>query len=221
MARQVVSKQTRTNWWIDSLLFSSALIATLSGIYFLFLPSVGFQGGRNQLYHVQILFNRQTWDDLHTWSGIVAITTAITHLMIHWQWVVSMARRTWKELTGKSGCMNPRGRWNLILNTIVFISFVLTAASGIYFLFVGSGRWTDDPMILFTRTAWDFVHTWASVILAAGVVIHFVIHWKWVTNVTRNMIGMAFPIHHSLNRYQQQTHFQNINIKKLKTRKGR
>lgn len=193
MCTQSVSKQTQKNWWIDATLFSSTVIAVLSGIYFLFLPSGGFQGGRNSLFGVQILFTRQTWDGLHTWSGVAMIITGVIHLAIHWRWVVNMTRRTWNELTGKCGCMNPSGRWNLFLNTIMAFSFMLTAISGVYFLFVPGGRWVADPMILFTRTAWDLIHTWAGVVMIAAVNIHFAIHWKWVTKVTRKMIEMVFP----------------------------
>jgi preprotein translocase subunit SecY len=193
MNTQIVSKQTQKNWWIDAALFSSAVIAALSGIYFLFLPSGGFQGGRNPMYNVQVLFARQTWDDLHTWSGVVMIAAAIIHLAIHWPWVTSMARRTWSELNGKCGCMNPRGRWNLILNTIVAVSFALTATSGVYFLFAPGGRRAVDPMFLFTRTTWDLIHTWAGVTLIAAALIHLAIHWKWVVKVTRKMAGMLIP----------------------------
>jgi hypothetical protein len=53
MATQTVSKQTQKNWWIDAALFISALIAAFSGIYFLLLPTGGYQGGRNPLYEIQ------------------------------------------------------------------------------------------------------------------------------------------------------------------------
>lgn len=193
MSTQAVSKQTQKNWWINAALFSSAVVAALSGIFFLFLPSGGFQGGRNPLYNIQILFTRQTWDDLHTWGGVAMIAAAVIHLTIHWKWVTSMMRRTWNELTGKCGCMNPRGRWNLILNTVVAISFLFTAISGVYFLFVTDGRWAADPMVLFTRTTWDLIHTWAGVSFIAAAVIHLAIHWKWVTKVTRKMLGTVLP----------------------------
>lgn len=190
---QTLSKQTQKNWLIDLALFSSAIIAALSGIYFLFLPSGGFQGGRNPFYNVQILFSRHTWDDLHTWGSIAMIVAAIIHLVIHWPWVISMSRRIWKELTGQCGSMNWRGRWNLILNVVVAISFVLTAISGVYFLFVPGGQQAVDPMILFTRTTWDLIHTWAGTAFIAAAIMHFAIHWKWVTKVTRKMVGMIIP----------------------------
>jgi hypothetical protein len=195
MFAQSISNQTQKNWWIDAALFTSALAAILSGIYFLFLPAGGFQGGRNPLYGVHILFDRHTWDDLHTWGGVAMITAAIVHLLIHWNWVTSMARRIWHEMTGKCGCMNARGRWNLILNSVVALSFILSAVSGVYFLFVPGGRWAVDPGFLFARSTWDLVHTWSSVIFITAALLHFVIHWKWVTKVTRKMIGLVLPIH--------------------------
>lgn len=207
MSTQTVSKYTQKNWWIDAALFVSAIVATLSGIYFLFLPSGGFQGGRNPMVNVQILFTRHAWDEYHTWSGVAMIVAAIIHLAIHWPWVTSMTRRTWNELSGKCGCMNPRGRWNLILNTIVALSFALTAASGVYFLFVPSGRGAVDPMILFNRATWDLTHTWAGVTFITAALVHFVIHWKWVTKVTCKMVGMLAP-----SRTIQQQPITNSNI---------
>jgi len=186
-----ISKQTKKNYLTDTPLLISAVIATLSVIYFLYLPSNGYQGGRNPYYGIQVLFEREIWDILHTWGGVAMIAVAIIHLAIHWSWVVTMARITWKELSGKSSRMNPRGRFNLWLNAVVAVSFFLTAASGVYFLFVPGGRWAVDPLFLFTRTAWDMIHTWAVVVLTAAAILHFAIHWKWVTKVTRKILGKA------------------------------
>jgi hypothetical protein len=187
MAISMISKQTKKNWWIDAALFCSALVAALSGIYFLFLPSGGYRGGRNSLYNVQFLFARQTWDDLHTWGGVVMISAAIIHLAFHWKWVISMSKRIFNELFGRSGSMNPRGRWNLVLDLVVGISFLLAALSGVYFLFFPGGHAAADPLILFTRSTWDLIHTWAGVVLIAGAILHFAMHWKWVCKVTRSV----------------------------------
>jgi hypothetical protein len=195
MSTQTVSKQTQKNWWIDAGLFLSAIIASLSGIYFLYLPTGGYQGGRNPTYGLEILFTRHTWDDLHTWGGAVMIIAALIHLSIHWSWVVNMTRRIWNEFTGKCRCMNWRGRWNLILNAVVALSFLLTAISGIYFLFFSGSHQAPDPMFLFARSTWDSIHTWAGVMLIIAAVLHFVIHWNWVVKVTRRMIGQVVPGH--------------------------
>lgn len=191
MSSSLVSNQTQKNWWTDAALLSSAVLVVVSSVYFLILPSGGFQGGRNPYYNIQILFSREGWDALHTWSGVAMIAVAAIHLALHWQWVASMARRTIKEISGQCGCLNARGRWNLALNALVALSFVLAAISGAYFLFFPGGRWAADPGLLFTRTTWDLIHTWAGVVFIAAAGVHLAIHWKWVTKVTARMARMA------------------------------
>jgi hypothetical protein len=193
MPTQALSKQTLKSWWIDMGLLTSAVIAVLSGIYFLFLPQGGYQGGRNPTYGISIIFSRSGWDDIHAWGGVAMIITAVIHLALHWRWVTSMVRRTRNQLMGRCGCMNARGRMNLILNSVVGTSFTLTAISGIYFLFVPGGRWASDPMILFSRTSWDLMHTWAGVTLTVSAIIHIAIHWRWVTNVTTKVARATLP----------------------------
>jgi len=54
----VLPPKVKGNWWLDLSLFLGGLLATLSGIYFLVLPTGGYQGGRNPYYGIQVLFNR-------------------------------------------------------------------------------------------------------------------------------------------------------------------
>jgi preprotein translocase subunit SecY len=194
LMKKGMSKITQRNWWIDAVLFGSALIAALSGLYFLYFPSGGYQGGRNPYYNIQVLFSRHTWGDLHIWGGVVMIAIAIIHLILHWSWVVNMTRRMLKDLTGKNGKMNWRGRLNLLLNVLVGLSFLVTAISGVYFLFFPGGRGVVDPMLLFNRITWDLIHTWAGVTLITAGVIHFAIHWRWVVNVSTSISKRLMPV---------------------------
>lgn len=116
------------------------------------------------------------------------IGVAAIHLMLHWSWVSNMAKRTIKELTGVNGRMNAAGRFNLIINALVALGFIFAAISGIYFLFYLGGRSAADPYIIFSRLTWDMIHTWSGVIMIAAAVLHFIIHWKWVTKVTRKIL---------------------------------
>jgi len=181
-----MSLQTRTNWIIDLTVFLGGLLAALSGVYFLFLPSGGYQGGRNPMYGVTILFSRHTWDDLHTWSGVAMIAAAVIHLAIHWGWVKMMARRIANAMLSKSAHFSRGAKLNVAIDALVAISFVVTTVSGLYFLLVpAEGRnAAAAPAILFSSTMWDLIHTWAGVIMIGAVVVHFWIHWRWVVNVT-------------------------------------
>jgi hypothetical protein len=184
MMKGTVSKQTRNNWLIDAAVFLGAVVAAITGVYFLFLPSGGYQGGRNPMYGITILFSRATWDGLHTWFGALMIAAVAMHLTIHWNWVKSVAKRMAKSVVGKGARMNRHGYFNVAVDATVALSFLLAAVSGVYFMFVPGGGRAVDPLFIFTRTTWDLIHTWSGVALIAAAIIHFAIHWNWVTKVT-------------------------------------
>lgn len=190
--QSTISKQTRDNWYVDVGLFTSAILAALSGVYFLFFVQGGYQGGRNPLANVTLLFDRHTWNDLHTWAGVAMIIIAVIHIVIHWSWFVSMVRRMLKEIKGQVGRMNPRGRWNLVLNLLVAICFLLTVVSGIYFLFTPHGPGAADSQFILDRTIWDLIHTWAGVVLIEAALVHIAIHWRWVVKVTAKLVNSPF-----------------------------
>lgn len=194
---RAVSPQTRNNWLVDMAVGAGTLAATLSGIYFLYFPVGGYQGGRNPMYGKTILFSRNTWDDLHTWGGVLMIAVVVIHVALHWKWVVNMAKRIWNESRGKCAGMNWRGHFNVALDTLIGMSFLLTAISGIYFLFVpgGSRGGLAGPNFLFSRTSWDLIHTWAGVLMIMLAAVHFAIHWTWIVKVTRNVLRAARQAH--------------------------
>ena len=80
--RVKISMQTRMNWLIDAAVLIGGVLAALTGIYFLYLPSGGYQGGRNLMYGVTIFFERHTWSDLHVWGGILMIAAILIHFAI-------------------------------------------------------------------------------------------------------------------------------------------
>jgi len=186
-------------WLLDATIFLSGLVAALSGIYFLLIPSGGYQGGRNPMYGVTILFSRHTWDGLHTWSGVLMIAVAVLHLAIHWRWVKVMGRHTVKALFSRETRLS-KGPWlNVTINVVVAVSFLLTAVSGIYFLFTPSGGFRGgrnagwDPMFLFSRTTWDLIHTWAGMIFISTAMVHLGIHWRWVKTTTQQFFSSLPP----------------------------
>lgn len=188
---------TRLNWLLDAAVFTGAVIAALTGIYFLYFVSGGYQGGRNPTYGITFLFARQTWDLIHTWSGVAMIAALALHLAMHLDWIGMMTRKALATLRGKSG-MSRGARINVLVDLAIALSFFLTAASGVYFLVdVRSGWQTTGgaPLFLFSRTTWDLIHTWSAVALIAAAIIHLAIHWRWVTKVTGKMWrGAGLPV---------------------------
>lgn len=194
-----MSTKTRVNWLIDAAVFLSGVLAAVSGIYFLLVPSGGYQGGRNPWYGVVILFTRHVWGDLHTWAGVAMIAAVVIHFSIHWNWVKTMAKRIWKSFGSARAKVSKGARLNLCIDAVIAVSFLLTALSGIYFLFAPSGGYQGgavanwDPGILFSRAAWSTIHSWAGTVMIIAAVIHFVIHWGWVRKVTKRFFHSLWP----------------------------
>jgi hypothetical protein len=182
--QRVFSAQTRNNFILDLGLLFSGLISALSGIYFLFLPT-GYQGGRNPLYGLVIFFERHTWSDVHTWSSVIIMGLALLHIPLHWDWIVKMTRSGFRTLVGKSK-LNSRSRFNLGINVLIGLSGLICGFSGLYFLFFPGGE-----TILFTTYAWDVIHTWSGVAVIAAAILHFEIHWKWISKISQKYIRTA------------------------------
>jgi cytochrome b subunit of formate dehydrogenase len=68
---------------------------------------------------------------------------------------------------------------------MIGLTGLLTGISGVYFLFDTSNSHSAQTLFLFNRTTWDMIHTWAGVLMIIAFILHFAIHWKWVTKVTR------------------------------------
>lgn len=191
-----ISTRTRVNWLLDLAVFSSALLGSLSGIYFLYFTSGGYQGGRNALYGVTLWFTRSTWSDLHIWGGVVMVLMVTIHLIYHWNWVVAMSKKLLKAVTKGSSGLSRGGRINVLVNMLIGLSFLLTAVTGIYFLFVPAGGFQGgaipgwDPGFLMSRTTWDVVHTWSGVTLILAALAHFIIHWGWIAKVSTRMFTL-------------------------------
>lgn len=194
-----MSIQTRANWLIDAAVFVGGLLAALSSIYFLFLPVGGYQGGRNPYYGITILFDRHTWDAIHTWGGILMIAAVILHLVIHWRWIKMMARRMIKGIRGQGTGLSKGGKLNVIIDALIAASFTLAAVSGVYFLFAPTGghqggtnpEWYTS--LLFSRTTWDLIHTWSGTVMIVAALAHLWIHWRWVVNVTKRFFLSLWP----------------------------
>jgi len=184
--KSTLTPKLRQNWWIDAVLGVTAVLTVISSIYFLVYPNSGYQGGHNPQYNTVLIFNRQVWDLVHTWSSIGMIAAALIHIIIHWDWITGTLNRSWQVLTRKRKPFRSRLTYNIVLDGSIAISFLICMISGLYFLYFAQ-RGPTNEVLLFTRTTWDLIHTWSGVIMTIAAILHFALHWKWVTNITRKM----------------------------------
>lgn len=197
-----IAARTLWNWLLDMTVLVSAVLAALSGIYFLFLPN-GSQGGRNPYYGIVILFERSVWTNIHIWSGVIMVVALLVHLIIHLDWIGMMGRKITASWRKRSTPLSKGARTNVLVDLGVAVSFLICAASGIYFLFAPAGGYQGganpawDPGFLFSRLTWDLIHTWSGIALILAALGHIAIHWLWISKVSakisRVLGGMLLP----------------------------
>jgi len=178
------SYQTRLRYWLVVMLLFSGLAVFLSSLYFLYFP-VGFQGGRNPFYGTVILFDREAWDLIHLWSGIIMILVLLVHIPVHWKWIIVMAQRCFGNRSCRIGKLNWKARWNIILDGFAALSFIWASISGIYLLFNPKSSFAGlSDSFVFNYQTWDMIHTWSGVLMLIAVLFHILLHWGWIVNIS-------------------------------------
>lgn len=88
-----------------------------------------------------------------------------------------------------------KAKLNYVLDAVIAVAFIASALSGVVFLFAGSGGYQggrnpgfQTEMLGIQRTVWSDLHTWVSLMMIAGVLIHLVLHWNWIVCMTKRMV---------------------------------
>ena len=188
--RTLVSTATSNRWWLFLLLSITGLAIFFSSMYFLYSP-FGFQGGRNLDYGKIFIFGREIWDAIHLWSGIGMVIVLVVHIALHDKWILAMYKRLFQGKSGGFNSLNQYARFNILLDAVAALSFLVVAVSAVVLMFYPNGR-IVQPInnFVFTKKIWDAIHAWAGVVMLISAIFHFYIHWKWITKVTRRVLGV-------------------------------
>jgi hypothetical protein len=84
---------------------------------------------------------------------------------------------------------------NYLLDGVIGLAFMLSGVTGMAFLLLGEGGYQGgrNPgfatgLLGLSRGTWSDLHTWASLVMIAGVIVHVVLHWRWILCVTARML---------------------------------
>lgn len=113
---------------------------------------------------------------IHELIGVVLIVPLAIHVVLNWQWVTTSI--------GKFlGRMRPTMRFNLVIDTGLFLSMVCGGFSGVL-LVPGLASTIGVP----ASGLWHAVHLTAANLTIAFFLAHFALHTRWMFNVLRRMI---------------------------------
>ena len=107
---------------------------------------------------------------LHEWLGLGVFAPFFVHLLLHADWAVealrgSFARPSW----GRTG--------NLVLDLLIVLAFMAATVSGIMVSGVvlpALGLYAEGYYF------WDPLHAMSAKALLALLLVHVVVHWKWI-----------------------------------------
>ena len=86
--------KVKLNHSLDGAIAIAFIATPLRGILLFFVGSRGYQGGRNLSFQTHMLgIERSVWSDLRAWVGLAMTVGAVTHLVLHWNWIVWRAKR--------------------------------------------------------------------------------------------------------------------------------
>jgi hypothetical protein len=81
-----------------------------------------------------------------------------------------------------------RAKLNYWLDAAIGVAFLLSAISGLVFL-LPAGLSSGSGILGLSYQAWDVLHIWSSLAMIAGVLVHLVLHWRWITSMTGRMLS--------------------------------
>ncbi|MGB9672617.1 MAG: DUF4405 domain-containing protein [Anaerolineales bacterium] len=108
----------------------------------------------------------------HEWIGLAFFGTIVVHLLLHWDWVIQVSRRYFRNLLHTS-------RLNYVIDFVLLVAFVMIGLSGLMI------SRTLLPLfgIHFTRvSSWRLIHNFSANLMLFLVAIHFAMHWKWIVH---------------------------------------
>lgn len=90
---------------------------------------------------------------------------------------------------------NKKATVNYVVDLIIAAGFVLAAVSGIVLLVAGPGGYhggrnphATREVLNLSRWTWKALHDWGGIAVASGVLLHIVLHRKWIVCMTRNLL---------------------------------
>ncbi|MCD4666551.1 DUF4405 domain-containing protein [archaeon] len=70
-----------------------------------------------------------------------------------------------------------KAKLHYIIDVILLLVFIITALTGLIMFFFLTGG---------IKHSWSIIHKWAGIIMVLIALIHIILHWKWLTNITKN-----------------------------------
>ena len=92
--------------------------------------------------------------------------------------------------------MSNKAKTRFALDSVIAVAFALSALSGIVMLLVPGGyEGGRNPnygreILWLGHHQWSDLHTWGSLVMIAGVLVHVALHWKWIVCMVKKGLAL-------------------------------
>lgn len=115
---------------------------------------------------------------IHEWLSIAFGAAIVTHLLLHWSWIVAVTRRFFGKAQWSA-------RVNYVLNTLLFIAFTVIIFTG---LMISEVALPFFGIQLTGSHLWKQLHSLAADASVFLIGLHVALHWPWILNMLRRLI---------------------------------
>jgi len=117
---------------------------------------------------------------IHEWLALAFAAAIVTHLLFHWNWLVTVTKQFFKKLFHQS-------RLNYVVDALFFVSMTAAMLSG---LLISKTIMSALGIQLNTSHGWESIHRLAADTSLIMLGLHFALHFKWVvTNLKRYLVS--------------------------------
>lgn len=121
---------------------------------------------------------RTTGIAIHEWLSIAFGAAIVTHLILHWKWIVSVTRRF-------LGQVAVQARLNYVLNVVFFIDMTLIIFTG---LMISREALPGLGITLAEGGPWRRLHSLTADFGVLVLGLHVALHWKWIVDTFKRYI---------------------------------
>ena len=115
----------------------------------------------------------------HEWLCVAAIVPLLFHLVINWDKVLRVLDKFAEKLWHRS-------RLDLVVDAALFVLAVTAMVSG---LMVSQVVLPAVGLRITPTLIWVTVHAWSADLTIALLLVHAVLHWRWIYNATLRFAG--------------------------------
>jgi len=116
---------------------------------------------------------------IHEWLSLAFGAAIVTHLLLHWQWIVGITKQFFRSAKGSA-------RANYVLNVLFFLAMTIVIFSGIM---ISESALPALGINIGRDMSWRRIHGLASNACVLLLGLHLALHWNWLASMAKKYIG--------------------------------